>query len=92
MKLFQKGVRLLISINLRVAQRVPRHLQSSTNPPAKMSPALTDSVAVEAPIKQNTVSPPKRHEEYQYLDLVREILDDGEHRPDRLVVISVQSD
>lgn len=27
--------------------------------------------------------PSKRHEEYQYLDLVREILDDGEHRPDR---------
>ncbi|KXJ95282.1 bifunctional dihydrofolate reductase-thymidylate synthase [Microdochium bolleyi] len=25
----------------------------------------------------------KRHEEYQYLDLVQEILDDGEHRPDR---------
>ena len=25
----------------------------------------------------------KRHEEYQYLDLVREILDHGEHRPDR---------
>ncbi|KLU84109.1 thymidylate synthase [Magnaporthiopsis poae ATCC 64411] len=24
-----------------------------------------------------------RHEEYQYLDLVREILDTGEHRPDR---------
>ncbi|KAJ1331687.1 thymidylate synthase [Microdochium nivale] len=25
----------------------------------------------------------KRHEEYQYLDLVQEILDNGEHRPDR---------
>ncbi|KAL5888440.1 Thymidylate synthase [Pyricularia oryzae] len=25
----------------------------------------------------------ERHEEYQYLDLVREILDNGEHRPDR---------
>ncbi|SPN99876.1 probable CDC21 - thymidylate synthase [Cephalotrichum gorgonifer] len=25
----------------------------------------------------------RRHEEYQYLDLVREILDTGEHRPDR---------
>ncbi|KFH47673.1 Thymidylate synthase-like protein [Hapsidospora chrysogenum ATCC 11550] len=25
----------------------------------------------------------RNHEEYQYLDLVREILDDGEHRPDR---------
>jgi thymidylate synthase len=23
------------------------------------------------------------HEEYQYLDLIRDILEDGEHRPDR---------
>ncbi|KAG6055102.1 hypothetical protein E4U17_003220 [Claviceps sp. LM77 group G4] len=27
--------------------------------------------------------PSKRHEEYQYLDLIREILDEGEVRPDR---------
>ncbi|KAJ9160795.1 Bifunctional dihydrofolate reductase-thymidylate synthase [Coniochaeta hoffmannii] len=27
--------------------------------------------------------PGPRHEEYQYLDLVREILENGEHRPDR---------
>lgn len=27
----------------------------------------------------------KRHEEYQYLDLIREILDEGEQRPDRYV-------
>ncbi|OIW22993.1 bifunctional dihydrofolate reductase-thymidylate synthase [Coniochaeta ligniaria NRRL 30616] len=27
--------------------------------------------------------PAARHEEYQYLDLVREILENGEHRPDR---------
>lgn len=25
----------------------------------------------------------KRHEEYQYLDLIEEILETGEHRPDR---------
>lgn len=25
----------------------------------------------------------KKHEEYQYLDLIREILETGEHRPDR---------
>ena len=31
----------------------------------------------------NGAAGPKRHEEYQYLDLVREILDEGEHRPDR---------
>lgn len=33
----------------------------------------------------------KRHEEYQYLDLVREILEDGEHRPDRYIYFSHQS-
>lgn len=38
--------------------------------------------SIEAPVKQNGTST-KRHEEYQYLDLVREILEDGEHRPDR---------
>ncbi|TQV96702.1 hypothetical protein V2A60_002917 [Cordyceps javanica] len=37
---------------------------------------------------QTLVTPPsmtqtKAHEEYQYLDLVREILENGEHRPDR---------
>ncbi|GAB0132940.1 Thymidylate synthase [Epichloe bromicola] len=30
-----------------------------------------------------TAQPAKRHEEYQYLDLIREILDEGEVRPDR---------
>jgi hypothetical protein len=30
--------------------------------------------------------PASRHEEYQYLDLVREILENGEHRPDRQVL------
>ena len=28
----------------------------------------------------------KRHEEYQYLDLIRDILEHGEFRPDRRVV------
>ncbi|KAK2041347.1 thymidylate synthase [Colletotrichum somersetense] len=37
----------------------------------------------ENPTKQNGSAPAKRHEEYQYLDLVREILEEGEHRPDR---------
>jgi thymidylate synthase len=32
--------------------------------------------------------PSSRHEEYQYLDLVREILENGEHRPDRCVPYS----
>ncbi|KAH6659415.1 thymidylate synthase [Truncatella angustata] len=31
----------------------------------------------------NAAAPAKRHEEYQYLDLVDEILETGEHRPDR---------
>ncbi|KAF7947640.1 hypothetical protein EAE96_008722 [Botrytis aclada] len=31
----------------------------------------------------NPTSTPKKHEEYQYLDLIREILETGEHRPDR---------
>lgn len=42
----------------------------------------------EAPLKQNG-APSKRHEEYQYLDLVREILEDGEHRPDRYATFSI---
>ncbi|KAK1972389.1 thymidylate synthase [Colletotrichum sublineola] len=37
----------------------------------------------ENPTKQNGSAPVKRHEEYQYLDLVRQILEEGEHRPDR---------
>lgn len=35
----------------------------------------------EGPAKQNAAT--ARHEEHQYLDLVRDILDNGEHRPDR---------
>jgi thymidylate synthase len=27
------------------------------------------------------------HEEYQYLDLIRDILEEGEHRPDRYLVL-----
>ncbi|KAG5993494.1 hypothetical protein E4U54_003337 [Claviceps lovelessii] len=33
--------------------------------------------------QQNSPHSAKRHEEYQYLDLIREILDQGEVRPDR---------
>jgi len=41
-------------------------------------------------IAESTPSNPKsraqpEHEEYQYLDLIRTILDEGEHRPDRYV-------
>ncbi|KAF5520519.1 Thymidylate synthase [Colletotrichum aenigma] len=51
-----------------------------------MAPTAVESAnmsAPENPTKQNGGSPAKRHEEYQYLDLVREILETGEHRPDR---------
>lgn len=53
-----------------------------------MAPSLLETEHV-APIpekQQNTIPPAakdKSHEEYQYLDLIREILETGEHRPDR---------
>lgn len=34
-----------------------------------------------------TIPDQKEHEEYQYLNLIRDILDYGEHRPDRCVLI-----
>lgn len=42
--------------------------------------ATTSSVSdpVEPPVDPN-------HEEYQYLKLIRDILDNGEHRPDRYI-------
>ena len=55
-----------------------------------MAPAVTEAldtvpqVEVPMPVKENgTTTRTRRHEEHQYLDLVQEILDDGEHRPDR---------
>lgn len=35
------------------------------------------------PLHPTCSSTSKKHEEYQYLDLIREILETGEHRPDR---------
>lgn len=56
----------------------------------KMSYALTDSPDAPVPVSTNgaaptlaTTQPPRDHEEYQYLDLIQDILDNGEHRPDR---------
>lgn len=49
-----------------------------------MAPAallMDDSSESPTPQKQQTQIKP--HEEYQYLNLIREILDSGEHRPDR---------
>jgi thymidylate synthase len=51
-----------------------------------MAPAVADAVASLAPeaaVAQSGPAVSRSHEEYQYLDLVREILDNGEHRPDR---------
>lgn len=44
--------------------------------------ASSADTRADSPPKQNETSIQK-HEEYQYLDLVREILEEGEHRPDR---------
>ncbi|ETS82706.1 Thymidylate synthase [Pestalotiopsis fici W106-1] len=51
-----------------------------------MDPVLSETapaqIAAEAK-QQNGITTTKPHEEYQYLDLVQEILETGEHRPDR---------
>ncbi|KAL2422121.1 Thymidylate synthase [Exophiala dermatitidis] len=39
--------------------------------------------SAESPSPDTPSSGARRHEEYQYLDLIQEILDRGEHRPDR---------
>jgi thymidylate synthase len=62
-----------------------------------MAPSAVDAVESQVGpasgpevILEPEMSPPRtaqrsqpRHEEYQYLDLIRQILDEGEHRPDR---------
>jgi thymidylate synthase len=52
----------------------------------EIGPASGPHVALE--VKKNVEASPNprasiRHEEYQYLDLIKEILEHGEHRPDR---------
>ena len=52
----------------------------------EIGPASGPDVVLE--VKQNGSSPAptksdKRHEEYQYLDLIQDIMEQGEHRPDR---------
>jgi len=51
-----------------------------------MTPAIigTDPIA-EAPAKKISEISTKdvNHEEHQYLNLIRDILENGEHRPDR---------
>jgi len=54
-----------------------------------MAPSLAEPVSsVPVPnlvAKAQYVAPQQQatHEEYQYLNLIRDILDNGEHRPDR---------
>ncbi|KAK6596203.1 thymidylate synthase [Botrytis cinerea] len=60
-----------------------------------MSPSLEEELSTlphEIPATKESTEPipspsstsaPKKHEEYQYLDLIREILETGEYRPDR---------
>jgi thymidylate synthase len=60
-----------------------------------MSPSLeaetkaVNSVSVDCPEKNVQAKPTEMHEEHQYLDLIREILETGEHRPDRYVGFGV---
>jgi len=53
-----------------------------------MAPSIMETESVPQPaLKQADPIPSSKptdaHEEHQYLDLIREILDTGEHRPDR---------
>jgi thymidylate synthase len=59
--------------------------------PIEIGPASGPDVVLE--VNSAAISPPKsaaapNHEEHQYLDLIRDILDNGEHRPDRFVITS----
>lgn len=75
------------SPNASNATAITKTIYSSIADRGKMSPETPKQhveQAAKPPAEQNGASgPTKRHEEYQYLDLVREILDNGEHRPDR---------
>lgn len=53
-----------------------------------MAPSIRETESIPQPALKQTepISPSKstdNHEEHQYLDLIREILETGEHRPDR---------
>lgn len=52
----------------------------------EIGPASGPNVTLEADTSSNSAPRPaktKKHEEYQYLDLIQDILNNGEHRPDR---------
>ena len=48
-----------------------------------MAPGIVDVRSENTP---NVLNKSLRHEEYQYLDLIRDILQNGEHRPDRYLL------
>jgi hypothetical protein len=58
--------------------------QTATADPlmAKLSSATESIQDSKEPTREPKLTTP-RHEEYQYLDLIRDILENGEHRPDR---------
>lgn len=52
----------------------------------EIGPASGPDTILKPEEKQPQETAPRQnphHEEYQYLDLIRDILDNGEHRPDR---------
>lgn len=52
-----------------------------------IGPASGPEISLKPEIKEPQQQPSEdknpAHEEYQYLDLIRDILENGEHRPDR---------
>lgn len=68
----------------RVARLALFPLQQPYNSDDNAHHALAAMTADQAGVASNgTNGNPRNDEEYQYLDLVRDILDNGEHRPDR---------
>ena len=65
----------------RVKSSIPSRRESQNFTPGKAKMTITKVDSAAQP--PNGSSPSRNHEEYQYLDLVREILDQGERRPDR---------
>lgn len=53
--------------------------------PSIMEPEVEGAILSPSKKKEDIAFnlPAEKHEEYQYLDLIREILETGEHRPDR---------
>lgn len=77
----------------RKSRRVPLAGHHFTRLTRVALPTIFPQQHHEQPLKMSSAQPlstlngstpvQKPHEELQYLDLVREILDNGEHRPDR---------